>query len=73
MAVLVIALSVVAVGGASASAVTRPRTGPSADRSLYRYFDVRDATRTAVARSGAQSARPASRSSLRAPTRTRSA
>jgi Zn-dependent metalloprotease len=66
LAVLVIASSVVAVVGASASAITRPRTGQSANRSLHRYFDVRDATRTAVARSGAESARPASRSSLAA-------
>jgi extracellular elastinolytic metalloproteinase len=66
VAVLVIASSTVGVLAATASAVTRPRTGPSADRAAHRYFDVRDATRAAVARRGAQSARPASARSLAA-------
>jgi extracellular elastinolytic metalloproteinase len=60
LAALAIALCSAAVLPATASAIVRPRTGPSADRSLQRYFDVRDATRTSVARAGAQSAQPAS-------------
>ena len=60
LAALVLALSALAVLAAAASAVTRPRAGSGADRAAQRNFDVRDATRTAVARRGAQSARPAS-------------
>src|SRR4051794_36486935 len=64
--VFVLAASVVAVVTTSASAITRLRTGQSATRSLQRYFDVRDATRTAVGRRGVNSAGPASRSALAA-------
>jgi hypothetical protein len=63
LAALVVALCASALLAATASAITRPR---SADRASQRYIDVRDATRAAVARSGAQSAHRASARTLAA-------